>query len=55
MKKNFSKRLHAYLFGKKNGGWLASMLVFVYKIMTTNPPAGGSVVLGVGGRRNERE
>ena len=47
--KNFSKRLHAYLFGEKNGGWLASMLVFVYKIMTTNPPAGGSVVLGRGG------
>ena len=48
MKKNFSKRLHAYLFEKKNGGWLASMLVFVYnKIMTTNLPASGSVVLGV--------
>ena len=48
MRKNFSKHLHAYLFEKKNGGWLLSMLVSVYnKIMTTNPPAGGSVVLGV--------
>ena len=48
MRKNFSKHLHAYLFEKKNGGWLLSMLVSVYnKIMTTNLPAGGSVVLGV--------